>query len=182
MNQNTKVLSLNMAGFNNESEIREHTAFGAIYAEKQIDGAKVWLRGKRERARERERERLVFSGGEVPDLQPSCLPPHWQQITVAQSGSVAWKCQKCHSESIQIIGSRLHKDHSLEPLREKVMRYTSRVEVSTFTLSAWLQDWINLVSDDWNDLLLWWNFCFVWYVSVVDCTIVYVADRFVPLK
>ena len=54
MNQNTKVLSLNMAGFNNESEIREHTAFGAIYAEKQIDGAKVWLRGKRERARERE--------------------------------------------------------------------------------------------------------------------------------
>lgn len=53
-NQNAKILSLNKVGLNYESEIREHTAFGAIYAEKQIDGAKVWLRGG---ASERERER-----------------------------------------------------------------------------------------------------------------------------
>lgn len=55
-NQNTKVLSLNKVGLNNESEIREHIAFGAIYAEKQIDGAEVWLQGG---ARERKRGREI---------------------------------------------------------------------------------------------------------------------------
>lgn len=54
---------------------------------------------------------------------------HWQQISIAQRGSVAWKCQKCHSESVQIITSRL-QDHSLEPERQKERSHTSRLEIS----------------------------------------------------
>ncbi len=63
---------------------------------------------------------------EAADSQLSCWPPHWQQISTAHTGSAAWKCQKCHSKSIQLIRSPLHKDCSTRPQRNKDMSYTSK--------------------------------------------------------